>query len=96
MKLLVKNNILLNKLLSLFETSEISDTWLDEFVLNPKILRDKAQKLNKINTQIVEQYQKLQPFFNMEEMTYHTIKELIETLPFFFLGCCASGDVSSE
>ena len=69
--------ILLNKLLSLFETADVSDAWLDEFVLNPKVLRDKAQKLNRINEQIVTQYLKLQPFFNMDEMTYHTIKEMI-------------------
>ena len=70
--------ILLNKLLNLFETADVSDDWLNEFVINPKSLRDKAQKLNKINTQIVEQYQKLEPFFNMDEMSYNVIKELIE------------------
>lgn len=68
--------VLLNKLLNLFETSTVEDTWLNEFVLNPKLLRDKAQKLNKINEQIVEQYQSLSPFFNMEEMSYNAIKEI--------------------
>lgn len=70
--------ILLNKLLHLFETSEIDEAWLDEFILNPKILRDKAEKLNVVNTQIVDQYQNLQPFFNMDEMNYATIKEIVE------------------
>ena len=51
---------------------------LDEFILNPKILRDKAEKLNVVNTQIVDQYQNLQPFFNMDEMNYATIKEIVE------------------
>ncbi len=69
--------VLLNKLLNLFETSDIDDSWLNEFVLNPKILRDKAEKLNKINNYIIEQYQSLEPFFNMEEMTYNSLKELM-------------------
>ena len=32
-----------------FETAYIEEKWLEQFVLNPKSLREKAQKLNKIN-----------------------------------------------
>lgn len=69
--------VLLDKLLTLFETNEIDESWLDEFILNPKILRSKAQKLNNISAQVIELYQKLQPFFNFDELPYETLKELV-------------------
>ena len=69
--------ILLNKLLNLFESNDIDESWLDEFILNPKIIRSKAQKLNNISVQVIEQYQNLQPFFNFDELNYEQIKELV-------------------
>lgn len=71
--------VLLNKLLNLLETTDVDDAWFEEFILNPKLLRDKAQKLNKINTQIIEQYQLLEPFLNMNEMTYELMDELVHS-----------------
>lgn len=69
--------ILLNKLLTLLETTDVDDAWFEEFVLNPKLLRDKAEKLNKLNNQIIEQYQLLDPYFNMNEMTYELMDDLV-------------------
>ena len=69
--------VLLNKLLKLLEDTDVDDAWFEEFILNPKLLRDKAQKLNGINTQIIEQYQLLEPFLNMNEMSYDLMDELV-------------------
>lgn len=66
--------VLLNKLLLLFENYEIDEAWFDEFIFNPKTAHNKFQVLNNVGLIMNELYDRLSPYFDMNELDYISLE----------------------